>query len=643
MIARKTKPQYSGSQHSGTEERPRPRRFGSFGPNSIRLDIAHLIYVVTLISTIFLVYLIDQRSTQILVRELDAVYRKNQQIEQLIQTREAQERHLVTYLGTRNSRSLEDYYLATDRFRAQVQELKSNQDHDEIAEIEDMIVLLTPSYLKHSDDSVQAKRGRNAALYREHYEAAAAEGETIDHFLSLLNDRVFRQNSQSAARLSEAIRLLDRNTIMIILIAAAISLLLSYLMTRSVTEPIRSLTSAAKTLAAGDEHAKVPVFESIEELKNVSLAFNTMVDDLRTTKEARLTEARQAEEARENARLMRNRLTDAQLKYLQAQIDPHFLYNILNAGVQLALLEDAPKTSTYLLHTARFFRHNLRAREETSAIAQELELVDHYIYIMNVRFGGQISYTKALEVPHEMLEVEMPTMILQPIVENALVHAFAAEELRPEITVRLFTEDEELRLSITDNGSGMSDETIRAIFTRADDKHPSITQGGGVGLDNVISRLRLYRKQRDILQIESTLGEGTCVTLILRSPGDEPFSNFFDESPAEAFSESIESSTDESSIRTFDGLTDSLSKTAANENTDNYSDEFTAELIAEPTVELIAEPTDELTAELIAEPTSEPTSELRKRSLDRLNDSTTRDYPEQAANGEPRSDERNLP
>lgn len=522
MIARKLTP-----QETGEREHLKSHRFSILRKNSIRLDIAHLVYVVTLISTIFLVYLIGQRSTQTLVRELDAVYLRNQQIEELIQTREAQERNLVTYLGTRNSRSLEDYYLATDRFTTQVEGLTSPQENDDIAELETMIVRLTPSYLSQSEAAVQAKRGRNAALYRTHYEAATAEGATIDQFLNLLNDRVFRQNTQNAARLSEAIRLLDRNTIWITVVAAGISLLLSYLMSRSVTEPIQALTEAAKTLAAGDEHAKARVFESIEELKNVSLAFNTMVDDLRTTREARLNEAQRAEEARENARLMRNRLTDAQLKYLQAQIDPHFLYNILNAGVQLALLEDAPKTSTYLLHTARFFRHNLRAREETSAIAQELELVDHYIYIMNVRFGGQIVYAKALEVPPQMLDVEMPTMILQPIVENALVHAFAAEETKPEITVRLYLEGEELRLSIADNGSGMSDETIQKIFARADDKHPSLTQRGGVGLDNVISRLRLYRKQRDILQIESVVGEGTCVTLLLGKPEDAPFSDFF--------------------------------------------------------------------------------------------------------------------
>lgn len=534
MIARKTRPQSSGER-----ERVILRPLNRFRSNSVRLNIAHLIYVITLIATIFLVYLIDQRSTQILVRELDAVYLKNRQIEELTQTREDQEHHLVTYLGTRNSRALEDYYLATDRFITQVQTLNANQEHDEIAELEDMIVRLTPSYLNQSEAAVQAKRGRNAALYREHYEAAAAEGETIDSVLSLLNDRVFRQNTQNAAHLSEAIRLLNRNTVMITVIAAGISLFLSYLMSRSVTEPIRALTQAAKSLAAGDEHAKAPVFESIEELKNVSLAFNTMVDDLRITKEARLSEALQAEEARDNARLMRNRLTDAQLKYLQTQIDPHFLYNILNAGVQLALLEDAPKTSTYLLHTARFFRHNLRAREETSPIAQELELVDHYIYIMNVRFGDQISYTKSLEVSPQLLDVEMPTMILQPIVENALLHAFAAEEIRPEITVRLFMVGEELRLSISDNGSGMSDETKRAIFARADDKHPSITQGGGVGLDNVISRLRLYRKQRDILQIESTIGEGTCVTLVLGSPDDAPFRDSFSSSIADPTAEQV--------------------------------------------------------------------------------------------------------
>ena len=97
---------------------------------------------------------------------------------------------------------------------------------------------------------------------------------------------------------------------------------------------------------------------------------------------------------KERELLMETHLKDAQLKYLRAQINPHFLFNSLNAGAQLALMEDAEKTSIFIEKMADFFRYNVRKTEETATLEEELEAVDSYVYILNVRFAGEIHYEK---------------------------------------------------------------------------------------------------------------------------------------------------------------------------------------------------------------------------------------------------------
>lgn len=94
---------------------------------------------------------------------------------------------------------------------------------------------------------------------------------------------------------------------------------------------------------------------------------------------------------------MEAHLKDAKLKYLQAQINPHFLFNTLNAGAQLAMMEGADKTYQYVQNVADFFRYNVKRDDEPVTLSNEIELVDNYIYILNVRFSGEIKYRKNID------------------------------------------------------------------------------------------------------------------------------------------------------------------------------------------------------------------------------------------------------
>ena len=157
-----------------------------------------------------------------------------------------------------------------------------------------------------------------------------------------------------------------------------------------------------------------------DEVGVVTRSFNQMLESIRQNIEQLKESMERQAQMKERELLMETHLKEAQLKYLQAQINPHFLFNSLNAGAQLAMMGDADNTGIFLEKMADFFRYNVRKMEEDAMLWEEIEAVDNYIYILNVRFAGDITYIK--EVDEGIENIRIPSMILQPLVENAVQH-----------------------------------------------------------------------------------------------------------------------------------------------------------------------------------------------------------------------------
>ena len=210
---------------------------------------------------------------------------------------------------------------------------------------------------------------------------------------------------------------------------------------------------------------------------------------------------------------MQNHLKDAQLKYLQAQINPHFLFNTLNAGAQLAMLEGADRTYTYVQNVADFFRYSIKSREETT-LEDELVQVEHYIYILNVRFSGDIHFNMKIE--DTCRTISMPGMILQPIVENSVNYGIRDIDWEGRIELSATKEEGYVCISIRDNGVGMSQEKIDKIMSGRLKSDDISKNSNGVGLDNVMQRLRMFYNREDVMEITS-VGEnmGTEVAIKL--------------------------------------------------------------------------------------------------------------------------------
>ena len=210
--------------------------------------------------------------------------------------------------------------------------------------------------------------------------------------------------------------------------------------------------------------------------------------------------------------MMHSHLKDAQLKYLQAQINPHFLFNTLNAGAQLAMMEEAERTGRFLENVAEFFRYNVRKNDKDAALEEEIHLVDNYIYILNVRFSGEILYSK--EIDESLLEVRVPSMILQPLVENSFNYGIRNIDRTGRIELSVYQKEDQICISIWDNGVGMEKERIEQVLSGCASEADSGGGSNGVGVKNVMERLKLYFHDEAALRIFSEGSDAGTEVLI---------------------------------------------------------------------------------------------------------------------------------
>ena len=293
-------------------------------------------------------------------------------------------------------------------------------------------------------------------------------------------------------------------------------MVLLYVIIGNFTSPLENLARKAKEVGRGNFSISLEEQHSEDEVGTVTKAFNQMIvsinDYIRRTRESMEMEIKMKE--RELA--MENLLKDAQLKYYQAQINPHFLFNTLNAGQQLAMMEDAERTYEFIENMASFFRYRLKRNGETSTLREEIGLIDSYMYIMNVRYSNEIHLEKSIDA--RLLDILFPGMILQPVIENALNHGLGGVEWEKRIWFSVRQESGEAVICLRDNGLGISEQVLEELRTGM--VHAPKDQDdsrNGVGLANVRERLRLYFDRTDVMTVESG-GEGKGAVITIQVP-----------------------------------------------------------------------------------------------------------------------------
>ena len=454
------------------------------------------------------------------ISTIDEVYVSNMELNNLLKALTDVQNYVYEYLNTKSSDSLENYYRSEQDYRKLYSDLNSEIIDDDRILMQKHIRNMSETYLETTNEAVNAKRGRNIKKYKEDYENATTLYEYISTYINSLNNEQFKYNSGNYMLLLMSLRYLEVISTVVLLVIMLFDVILIVIVTRSITGPLMKLTEAANEVAAGNFEVDLLQADSSDELEIVTKAFNTMIVSIHEyiikTKESMELQSRM----KQRELMMTNHLKDAQLKYLQAQINPHFLFNTLNAGAQLAMLEGADKTCIFIENMAEFFRFNMKSFDQDSTIRDEIRLVDSYIYILNVRFSGGINFYK--EVDESVLDIKVPSMILQPVVENAVNYGIRNIEYEGRIDLKVSQERDKIHITISDNGVGMEQSTINRIMNAKIEnttrlKERNITKdSNGIGLGNVINRLKLYYDRNDVFQIESDgYNKGTAVTIFI--------------------------------------------------------------------------------------------------------------------------------
>lgn len=471
------------------------------------------IYIVTnlLVAMVNIILLIGINNMS---RRLDTVYQDNLHLNRFSDAVDAVQDHMTDYLNARTTDSLENYYRSEQECRDLAADLNETVTGRAFDRMERNIRHMCEYYLEEVGRTIEAKRGRNVEKYRLHYENATGMYDSIKIYLSTLNMEQFRSNSERYSYLLERFRLFEVISMATIILVMVSNVCIIISFVGAIIRPLKKLAGSADEVAKGNFEIELLPVESEDEVGVVTGAFNSMVVSIDRYID-RLRESMEAERAlKERELLMEGHLKDARLKYLQAQINPHFLFNTLNAGAQLSMMEGADRTYEYIQKVAQFYRYNMKKSEETVTVVDEVEMVDSYIYILNVRFAGDIHYEK--DIDEALLSVEMPGMILQPIVENCVNHGIREMGDKGVIFLSLFEKEGRVCISVKDNGIGMSGEVIEKVLAGTYTEEERTTGGNGVGMDNVISRMKLFTGREDVISVTSAgEGMGTEVCLYL--------------------------------------------------------------------------------------------------------------------------------
>ena len=232
-------------------------------------------------------------------------------------------------------------------------------------------------------------------------------------------------------------------------------------LTRTILTPIEKLASASRSISQGQlEETDIQV-SNRDELGELVDSFNRMKHatkkNIQTLEEnQRLAEQLHKEEM-ERAE-MEKRLETTRMDLLQSQIKPHFLFNTLNTISGMAELEDAEKTDSMIRSLSRLFRYNLHTTDQFVSFTQELEVARDYLYLQQMRFGDRVQY----ELPDpsapesaSFSSAMIPVFLLQPLVENAVIHGIAKKEQGGKITISAGQTDGAFQIRVSDTGVGM--------------------------------------------------------------------------------------------------------------------------------------------------------------------------------------------
>ena len=295
-------------------------------------------------------------------------------------------------------------------------------------------------------------------------------------------------------------------SVILIFSAVAFSVVAAWSLSKSIYTPIKKLHDVTTTITKNDLQALM-TSDNVDEITELGMSFNIMIGKIKELLDSKIQE-------QEN-------LKKAELRALQAQINPHFLYNTLDTIIWMAESKKTDQVVKIVSALSKFFRISLSKGMDWITIGEEVERIRSYLTIQKMRYRDILDFT--IEVDKDVEKNTILKLILQPLVENALYHGIKNKRQGGTISVRARKKGEgEVLLEVEDDGIGFTPEKLKQLCADLEDDSGGIKLESGFGLDNVNKRIRLYYGRPYGLSVQSEYTTGTCVTLVIPAKMEAP-------------------------------------------------------------------------------------------------------------------------
>gem|GEM_PF-3846705 len=301
----------------------------------------------------------------------------------------------------------------------------------------------------------------------------------------------------SLHEISEGPVLIGKTVFLIGIIAILVGIFVIWVSTNYIVKPINQLSAVMDEVERDNFNLQVQI-DRIDELGRVGESFNRMMRKINTL----VLDIYQKELSEK----------DAQLRALRAQINPHFLYNTLDTINWMAQYGDAEKVNKITTALSRLLKTSITNNREFIRLEEEMNYIDDYMAIQSIRFQDKIHYS--VHIDSEAKQFVVPKLILQPIVENAMIHGIEKKIGNGYIFINGTIKNNKLHIQVIDNGAGVDESTVTALLEGKYEKNIE-TKGTGSGILNVQNRIRLLYGEDNGLKIESNRNVGTLFELIL--------------------------------------------------------------------------------------------------------------------------------
>ena len=344
------------------------------------------------------------------------------------------------------------------------------------------------------------KMSREEDLRLSDYENFLTDIEIFESpiMVNLYHDAGLGWDIVSVTSLDNLIAAQIRQIIIIILLGILVFAVVVFFSTRmsgQLIHSVQSIVHGIKRVSDGDISA------NIEKDKNMSVEIELIADGFNDmTQKLRLSQ--------ENEREANRRQMAAELYALEAQINPHFLYNTLDTINWMAIDKDEYEISNAINALAQNLRYGITNGNELVTVKEETEWLKRYIYLQQHRLQSEL--TCDLNIDNEVYDIPIHKLLLQPFVENAIVHAFDKDITEPHLFISVSRDGDRLKIVIEDNGCGMDEDTLSKIRTEMSGK---IMEGKHIGMENAMTRLRMYYGDTANINVSSIQGSGTRIEI----------------------------------------------------------------------------------------------------------------------------------